>query len=145
TRIAQRLALNEKTVRARLRELRDRMRPRTSDGSTSEEATPSAAPAAPEERELLTVLLADPALVPVAAAEIQPGQIQHPGLRQLLEGLYALQAEGLLPTLDLLRPRIANPRLATKALEFQELGRANSDRLGWLRKILVVFRRKYQV
>src|SRR5437764_10924884 len=108
SRSAQRLALKEETVWARLDELRavqrrgekEALRP----GSASDEKRQ--APAAPEERELLEVLLADPALVPVAAAEIQSEEVQHPGLRHLLEGLYALHGAGEPPSLDLLRARI---------------------------------------
>lgn len=151
SRIAQRLALQEKIVWARLKELREAAQsgqkaaqaPR--GGREENAAEPRAAPAAPHERELLQVLLADPALVPQAAAEVTPEQIQHPGLRELLTGLYDLQAAGEPPTLDLLRPRVDNPRLAAKALELQDLGRMNPDRGGWLRRILAEFRRKHQV
>src|SRR5262249_13114471 len=98
-----------------------------------------------EERELLEVLLADPALVAVAAKEIRPEHLQHPGLRRLLEGLYSLLAEGEPPTLDLLRTRIEHPKLATKALKFQEVGLLNNDRPAWLRRLMEAFRRKLQV
>ena len=64
-------------------------------------ATPAAeeaerkAPAAPEERQLLEVLLAEPDLVFAAAeAAMPPEEIAHPGLRRLLEGLYALARGG---------------------------------------------------
>ena len=67
-----------------------------------------AAKAAPEERQLLEVLLADPELVAQAAPVIRAEEIAHPGLRALLEGLYALRAAGEPPTLDLLRPRLDN-------------------------------------
>jgi DNA primase len=152
SRIAQRLALQEETVWARLKELRDGVRERQrkhaeaqpGKGGESDAGTRSA-PAAAYERELLEVLLAEPALVPLAAAEVQPEQIQHPGLRELLRGLYDLQAAGEPPTLDLLRVRIENPRLAAKAMDLQDLGRKNPDRPGWLRRILAEFRLKHQV
>src|SRR5207244_1747271 len=108
SRIAQRLALQEETVWARLKELRDNVRARerkateAPGGETAEsDAKARSAPAAAEERELLEVLLAEPALVPVAAAELATEQIRHPGLRELLAGLYDLQAAGELPELDL--------------------------------------------
>ena len=151
-RIAQRLALQEKIVRARLQELRDRARARQQrnteehqEGAEGDDAATRAAPAAAPERELLEVLLAEPALVPVAAAEIAPEQIEHLGLRELLRGLYDLQAEGAPATLDLLRAQIQNPRLASMALDLQDVGRMNSDRAAWLRRILAEFRRKHQV
>jgi DNA primase len=149
TRIAQRLALKEETVWARLKELREqaRARERKTDLSPEPETAPEtrSAKAAAEERELLQVLLAEPSLVRTAAAEIQPEHIVHPGLRQLLTGLYALQAEGEAPTLDLLRARIDNPRLMAAALDLQDVGRRNADRPAWLRQILVEFRRKRQI
>jgi DNA primase len=103
-------------------------------------ARPSSAPAAPEERQLLEVLLADPALVAKAAAVVWPAEIQHPGLRRLLEGLYALQAAGQPPTLDELRAGLENTRLAEKALELQEVGLAHPNREVWLRELLAHFR-----
>jgi DNA primase len=152
SRIAQRLALREESVRARLKELRNdaqapgRKHAEAQPGRASErDGMTRSAPAAAEERELLEVLLAEPALVPVAMAELVVEQIQHPGLRELLAGLYDLQAAGEAPTLDLLRLRIANARLAAKALDLADVGRKNADRPGWLQRILAEFRRKHQV
>jgi DNA primase len=152
TRIAQRLALKEETIWARLKELRAAARARQrkgtggEDGRRGEDGPPTrSAPAAPEERELLQVLLAEPDLVPVAAAELPSERVQHPGLRQLLEGLYALRAEGNHPSLELLQERLDDPRLAAKALALQEVGLMNADRATWLRQVLAEFRRKQQV
>jgi hypothetical protein len=87
----------------------------------------------------LEVLLADPGLVGAARAAIAADEVQHPGLRLLLEGLYALHAAGEPPTLDQLRPRLDNTALAQKALEFQDVGRANPDRLACLRDLIQRF------
>jgi DNA primase len=143
-RIAQRLGLKEENVWARLRELRDRKR---GEGATtalprSDETGPRTAKAAPLERELLEVLLAEPDLVPQAAAAVRPDEIAHPGLRQLLEGLYDLWKAGQPPTLDLLRPRLDSAPLAAKALVLQETGRMNPDRQAWLRQILARFQER---
>jgi DNA primase len=154
TQVTQRLSLKEEDVWARLKELRARVQarerkqsalPSATDGATNPPTGERRAPAAHEERELLQILLAEPALVPLAAAELQPEQVQHPGLRQLLQGLFDLQAAGDPPTLDLLRPQIDNPDLAAFALDMQEVGRLNPDRPAWLRGILAEFRRKYQI
>jgi DNA primase len=150
SRIAQRLALQEETVWARLKELRAGVRARQypnarQDGAEESGAETRSAPAAAHERELLEVLLAEPALVPVAAAEVVPEQIGHPGLRELLTGLYDLHAAGEPPVLDLLRARLPNPRLAAKALDLQDVGRMNLDRPVWLKRILAEFRRKHQI
>lgn len=150
TRIAQRLALKEETIWSRLKELRERVHARARKPLAAEEASgdtvvSGSAPAAPEEKELLQVLLADPDLVPWAMKEIRTAQIEHPGLRELLSGLYALHQEGEPPTLDLLRTRISNPRLAAKALELRDVGRLHADRPAWLRQIVAAFRLKYEI
>jgi DNA primase len=144
TRIAQRFALREESVRARLEQLRAGLqRPERTLRQDEPESEPArSARAAPEERELLEILLADPELVPVAAGEISPERIQHGGLRALLEGLYELQSEGEEPSLDRLRERIDNPRLAAHALKMREVGLASLDRRGWLEKLLGAFRSK---
>jgi DNA primase len=141
TRIAQRLLLDEKLVRERLTELRARRQAALDEQTPPEPAERKMKPA-PVERELLEVLLADPALVPEAKAEIQPNQVDHPGLRQLLEGLYRLLAEGVTPELDRLRPRIENLRLASHAFKMQEDGRKYADRPALLRDILIRFRER---
>jgi DNA primase len=141
-RIAQRLALKEETVWARLRELRSRKRPASRPAGDGPEPAKRTAPAAPWERELLQVLLADPSLVPQAVAEVPLAEIAHPGLRQLLEGLYDLHSRGETPDLDRLRTGIDNPALAQTALTFQEIGRLNSDPLAWLERLLADFRQR---
>ncbi len=143
TRIAQRLGLRETTVRARLDELRARrQKAEASRDRKGAEGERRSAPAAPHEKQLLEVLLAEPALVSEALADVNVGEIGHLGLRQLLAGLYALQAEGEPPTLDLLRARLDDPRLAEAALRLQDVGRANPDRGATLRQLLAEFRRR---
>jgi DNA primase len=138
TRIAHRLGVKEETVWARLQELRTARRAAEgSPGPAAEEKR--AAPAAPHERQLLEVLLAEPGLVATAAAELPAAEVEHAGLRVLLEGLYRLHAEGAEPSLDRLRPRIDNPPLMEKAHQLQEMGRKISDRPGTLRGILLRF------
>jgi hypothetical protein len=144
TRIAQRFALKEETVWARVRELRAARH--AHEQRRGEPASPAeqqrSARADPLERDLLTVLLAEPALVAVAQAEVSAREVHHLGLRRLLEGLYRLQAEGVPPELDRLRSRIDNPRLMEKALEMQEQGRAHADRAAWLKGVLERFRER---
>jgi DNA primase len=140
SRIAQRLALKEETVWARLRELRGRKRPVSRPAGESPEKR--TAPAAPRERQLLQVLLANHSLVAQAAAEVPVAEIEHPGLRQMLGGLYDLHSRGETPDLDRLRPLIDNPALAQTALDFQELGRMHSDPAAWLEGLLIEFRKR---
>jgi DNA primase len=142
TRVAQRLGLREATVRGRLDELRVRRERAEESRRYAGDGERRAAPAAAHERQLLEVLLADPALVAGARDEVPAAEIAHLGLRQLLAGLYALQTEGEPPTLDLLRARLDDPRLAEAALKLQDVGRANPDRAATLRQLLAEFRRR---
>jgi DNA primase len=147
-RIAVRAGLKEETVWKRLDEVREqkaRPRPGTQgQGSAAPEQTQEMrqAPAPPHEVELVEVLLADPALVPVAKVAVAPSQLEHPGLRRLVENLYLLYEEGLTPDLDHLRPRIDNPRLLARALEWQERGLAKPDRQAYLGEVLTRFRQR---
>ena len=141
-RIAQRLGVQERVIRGRMQELRERRRgtPQASVRQPAEE--PRTAPAAPRERELLQVLLAEPGLVPVAAAEVAPAEIEHLGLRQLLEGLYALHAEGQTADLDGLQTRLDHGRLLAFAQKEQEIGRMSPERAAWLQRLLADFRQR---
>jgi DNA primase len=142
-RIARRLGLKEETVWARLRELRADRRDTSGTAPRRDPGPgPRKAKAAPEELQLLQVLLADPALVAPARAAIPADEVNHPGLRRLLAGLYALDAAGEPPTLDQLRPRLDNAPLAEKALQLQDVGRANPDRPAWLRQLVERFRER---
>lgn len=146
TRIAQRLGIQEETVWARLRELRARQRRADPGDATEEEGQAKRlGPAAPEERQLLQILLAEPALVPVAAAQVGPERIRHPKARWVLEGLYRLHAAGGTPDLDGLRPEIDDARLASHLLELQDVGRHLQDRPTWLQRLLAFFRERQVV
>jgi DNA primase len=138
SRIARRLALTEKTVWKRLNELRNERR----EAAPPARPAPPAAPkrrAAPEERELLEVLLAEPALVPVAMAVVHPDEVAHPDARRLLAGLYQLQSEGEPPTVDGLRVRLDDAALVEGALKLQDIGRRHPEREAWLRRLLAHF------
>ncbi len=146
TRIARRFSLKEETVWARLDELRSEWRggtaaktrtvPRAEDMPADDGQTATGGKAAPEERQLLSLLFADDSLVPLAAAEVRPEEIRHSGLRRLLAGLYALQAEKQPPTLDSLRSRIDNGKLLEAALRLQRMGQEESEPEYRLRQLL---------
>ena len=141
-RIAQRLGVRETTLWARMRELRDsRKETELRPSHAQPEVQPRrAAPAKAHERELLQLLLAEPELVARAQVEIATQEVDHPGLRQLLDGLYQLQQEGQIPDLDALRTRLTNPALVQVALEFQQVGRLSvTDRATWLERIIQAF------
>lgn len=145
SRLSQRLGIKEETIWARLKEVQaseDRketgLRPAL---ETSEAEAPRKARAAPQERELLEVLLADPELVKLAASQISPERIQHAGLRRLLEGLYALHAAGETAELDRLRPQLEAP-LAEAALKLQDTGKRCQDLPAWLDQLIAEYRKQ---
>ncbi len=143
SRIAQRLAIKEETVWARLKDLRAAHR-RTDElarrRGQATEAEKRSKPAHRREQQLLQILLAEPALVAAAARELGAEQIEHPGLRRLLTELYALAQAGETPDLDGLRVRVDNPALVDFALRAQEVGLTILDRAAWLPKLLAEFR-----
>jgi DNA primase len=146
-RIAQRFALTVDTLRGRLDEVRRTLREKAPVNAANEDVQPTAPAGAarpdPLERELLEVLLADPLLISAAKRDLSAHEVSHPGLRRLLDGLFALYDEGLTPDLDSLRLRIADhPRLADAALRLQEVGQRHVDRADWLRQILGRFRER---
>ncbi len=141
-RIAHRLALKEETVWARLNELRRERGgatdPRPARAAEADDAERTAK-ARPEERHLLEALLAEPGLVPAAKAALRPEEIIHPGLRELLQGLYDQLDAGEPADLDSLRGRLDNPRLTEHALKLQATGLNMTDRTAALRDLLRTF------
>jgi DNA primase len=145
TRLAHRLGLRQETVWARFGELRA-ARKKEVARTAPETAEPSSV-LAPEpephlERQLLTLLLVEPAFVPQAAREVTPDQFEHDGTRRLLNGLYQLQAAGERADLDGLRTKISDPGLIARALELHDVGRTLGDRPRWFRVILEKFRQR---
>jgi DNA primase len=145
-RIAHRLQVKEETLWARLRELRAKRKApeREAPRPAAEKAEPAPAlrqaPAPPHERELIELLLADPALVATAQDALTAEEVEHPGLRRLLEGLYELRQEGRQPDLDQLLGRLDNERLSDSARKLQDRGLDHPDRPGYLQKVLGRFR-----
>ncbi len=151
-RIAQRLSIKEETVWTRLKELRanrktsesrEAPRPAAVASSTVPPVSePQTARAARHEIELLELLLAEPALVPGAVAEIPPTDVEHPGLRKVIEALYSLHAEGQPPDLDHLQPRLDNVRVWDKCRELYDRGLDYPDRRFTFQKVLARFRER---
>jgi DNA primase len=140
SRIAQRLSLREETLWERLSELRSQRR--TAAPSSAAGKPERKAAASPRERQLLEVLLAEPKLVAIAADNVSLEEIDHPGLRELLEGLYSLCSQGRTPDLETLQPTIENPELAQAALRMQNIGRMIADRPGALSGLVSEFKKK---
>jgi DNA primase len=146
SRISQRFALQEETVRRRMQELRSQRasdyRPVRVDPS---ENTKQKGPAPKREMYLTQLLLAEPALVPDAAAEVSLDMITHPGLRTVIGELYALHAAGEPCTVNMLRLRIPNTELMDRMVEQQEIGRQIAERPLRLRQLLDEFQRIHRI
>ena len=140
-RIAHRLQLKEETIWTRIKELRAG-RQSAAPAATPVPAEERQAPAALHERRLLEVLLAHPAVVADARGAVEPAEVEHPGLRQLLEGLYELSAAGKQPDLDHLEERLHNERLLAAAQQLQERGFEYVDGAAELRDVLKRFRER---
>lgn len=92
------------------------------------------------EKELLQILLAEPNLVKLAYVEIRPEDIEHPGLQQLLGGMYRLIDLDETPDIDGLREVVENEALIRWAIDNQEIGIAAADRRSWLQDVVNRFR-----
>jgi DNA primase len=141
SRLAQRLTLREERLWARLVELRQATRGDAPVPSPTEAApTRGSAPAAPEERRLLELLLAEPELVARAQGQVSMDEISHPGLRRLLTGLFTLLQAGDTPSLDRLRQDLEdNIPLVNKAFQLQDAGVSRPHRLEELEGLLAYF------
>jgi DNA primase len=146
TRLAQRLGLRQETVWARFGELKQARKkeggrtPPDRPGSQPPAEAPRAKPARAVEKELLQILLAEPGLVGQAYVDVRPEEVEHPGLQQLLGGLYRLHEAGEPPTLDGLRDLVEHPGLIDWAMDQQEVGRNAPDRAAWFGSVLERFR-----
>lgn len=147
-RLSHRLGLRRETLQKRLAEARRDARAKASPAKAADEAIvvtprPAAGKAENFERELVEVLLAAPELVAVAKVEIQASEVRHSGLMRLVQGLFELVDEGVVPDLDALRLKLAdNPALCDFAMRCTDVGRLNPDKPGWLRGIVARFRER---
>jgi DNA primase len=169
TRLSQRLGLRQETVWARFGELKSERRSKEQQSAQKSQAnaqpssmggdlssanrgdcleaqtiadaiSPKAGKAVAAERQLLEILLADPGLLPKAAAAISTEAITHSGLRRMLAELYAAQAAGAVPDMDSLRERLSDRRdLFDGAVRLQDVGLKTPDREQWLQRIIKRF------
>jgi DNA primase len=69
----------------------------------------------PIDRELVTLVLNDPALVPALRARVPSDFLREPALRSILQACYDLEAEGIVPAFEQLRLRLDDPSLRSLA------------------------------
>ena len=99
-----------------------------------------AGPALTAERQLLELLLGEPVLVQLAAAQFSPDDVTHTGLRRILVEMFAIHAVGGIPDLDALRERLFDRLdLFEVAEKLQFVGHHMQDRERWLSEWLTRF------
>jgi DNA primase len=147
-RLAHRLQIKEESLWMRFRELQaarpaldDTGRPGVQQQAAEKDAVSQQYRAPRHEIRLLEVLLAYPELVAGARAEVKTEELEHPGLRLLLESLFRLAADGVQPDLDHLQGRLDNEKisLVEKARQLQERGLEILDGAAELRGVLARF------
>ena len=161
TRLAHRLGLRQETVWARLGELRRAQEQRNLLEAQKTGITPPASQSPPARRygsqsgaspktdphyflaaTLVRLLIAEPGLVSVAAAEIRPEDVAHTGIRRMLTEMYAAWQAGQVPDLDVLRERLADRADLFDSLVTQaEVGRQLEEREKKLQGVIADFRR----
>lgn len=141
-RLAHRLHLRSETVWDRLEELR-RRRQSTTSAASEEPTTALTSPPArvdPQvvaEKQLVEILLADPALISQACTVWPAEAMRHPRLRRILSELYAIYHSGGIPDLDALRERLFDrPDLYDDACRLHVVGQYMQDRAQWLQRVL---------
>lgn len=135
-RISKKLGVREQVLGRRLWELKPNLDPRQEEPASEEsrQARP-----APEEKEMMELLLACPDLVARAKNEVPLDQWNHPGLKQVAEVLYALVDEGTKPEVDAVRIRMGDSPIASRLLRLADNGRHNQDPFDWYGKLLIRF------
>jgi DNA primase len=148
TRLAHRLGLRQETVWARLGELK-RERKTSGEGRAgsvsdrSESHDPPAGPRLEAEKQLLNLLLAYPEFVTQARESIVVEEVSHTGLKRMLAEMYAVQAAGLTPDMDILRERLSDrPDLYEAAEKRRYVGQHISEPEQNLIRILGWFARQ---
>lgn len=132
----------EETLWAQLKEQRAGQKAAVRAATLPAEEPERKAPAAWFEVRLLEVLLANPELVADAHAALGAGEVEHPGLQQLLGGLYELFTQGHKADLDHLQGRLHNDRLLGTAQQLQERGYEYVDGTAEFRNVLTHFRQR---
>jgi DNA primase len=91
---------------------------------------------------LIRLLIAEPELVPVAAQEVRPEEVNHTGVRRILAEMYAVWERGQVPDIEALRVRLEDrPDLFESLLTQAEVGRQLEERPKKLQDVIANFRR----
>ena len=99
----------------------------------------------PHERELVELLLAEPTYVSQAQSQVPLDEMEHPGLRKVIEALYRLNTDGLPSDLDHLHGRLDNERLWDSVQKLRDRGLEYPDRPLVFQKVLERFRARKEL
>jgi len=148
-RIGQRFHIKEDLLWQRLRELRTARKtadvehaPLPSEAVAERAEDANSGPAPIHERELVELLLSDPALIAKAIVEVPLEELEHPKVRKVIEAIYRLHASGQPADLDHLREPLDNERLWSQLHLYQENGDRDPDRPGTFKKVAARFRER---
>ncbi len=143
TRLAHRLGVRMESLWSRFGELRNQRKVSAGSAAPKETGTPRRQTPAKQdprihaEKQLLEIVLAEPALFPEALQRIQPEHLVQPRLRRIYTELASIYADGGVPDLDALRERLIDrPELYADACRLQWIGQQMSERPAWLQRLL---------
>lgn len=144
-RLARRLGLPEESLRSRRREVAraGQDEPRRRHGAAPEPAVevPRMEEIPQLERELVAVLLANPARLAEAAGRVAPEELENPAARRFFLDLLDQVRAGGEPGLEGLRSRLSPERLAL-ALGLSDMAVGHPEPGRWLEDLLAGFERK---
>ncbi len=140
TRLAHRLGARMESLWSRFGELRNQRNVSVASKETApprRETPAKQDPRIQAEKQLLEIVLAEPALFPEALLRIHPEHLVQPRLRRIYTELARIHADGGVPDLDALRERLIDrPDLYADACRLQWIGQQMSERPAWLQRLL---------
>lgn len=144
-RLARRLGLPEESLRLRRREVaraaQEEPRKRPEAPAEPAAVVPRIEEIPQLERELVAVLLANPARVAEAAGRVAPEELENPAARRFLLDLLEQVRAGNEPGMEGLRSRLSPGRLAL-ALGLTDMASGHPEPGRWLEDLLAGFERK---
>ncbi|MCS7014878.1 MAG: DNA primase [Gemmatales bacterium] len=107
------------------------------------QAEPVRVHVSPLERQLLEILLAEPALLQEFDNQLPVELVEHRGIRQMLARMLRIWRAGEVPHLERMRQEFADqPRLCTYLLQLHDRGLALADRRSCLQDVLQALRER---
>jgi DNA primase len=148
SRLSRQFGVAEDTLRVRLTAVRQEQGSRTARNSQSQPTTSSSRAAAllPWERELLELVIHEPAVLPQIASQLAAEEIPHETCRAVYTQAVALMHSGQVPTFDQLMLGSDDPAVKSLLVDCDETGRDKlaSDPQHRLSDLMAVFSNQKQ-